>query len=205
MPQAGSTRDKQRTAKQIDSAATADILLGQATPFCLPCKLDTLCAHRRSHMDWVRSGLTIKATRCVNTQRDKGNRQIENIGQCIDFTGPPYTIRTCDLRLRRPLLYPTELRAVGEKRHGLSRTVFGIGLSSNARQRPHRQTQTPETKRARHEAEPEIIPDHRTRSRETGPPRHQTGCGCSMNQPRQNTPAITQYTPNDASRPRPSK
>jgi len=26
-----------------------------------------------------------------------------------------------------------------------------------------------------------------------------------MNQPRQNTPAITQYTPNDASRPRPSK
>lgn len=25
--------------------------------------------------------------------------------------GTPYRIRTCDLRLRRPLLYPTELRA----------------------------------------------------------------------------------------------
>lgn len=25
--------------------------------------------------------------------------------------GPPYTTRTCDLRLRRPLLYPAELRA----------------------------------------------------------------------------------------------
>jgi len=24
-------------------------------------------------------------------------------------TGTPYTIRTCDLRLRRPLLYPAEL------------------------------------------------------------------------------------------------
>ncbi len=27
--------------------------------------------------------------------------------------GPPYWIRTSDLRLRRPLLYPTELRAAG--------------------------------------------------------------------------------------------
>ena len=33
----------------------------------------------------------------------------------------------------------------------------------------------------------------------------QTGCGCSMNQPRQNAPAIRQYTPNAASRPFPSK
>ena len=28
--------------------------------------------------------------------------------------GTPYRIRTCDLRLRRPLLYPTELRAHGD-------------------------------------------------------------------------------------------
>ncbi len=28
-----------------------------------------------------------------------------------NHAGPPYTTRTCDLRLRRPLLYPTELRA----------------------------------------------------------------------------------------------
>ncbi len=27
------------------------------------------------------------------------------------LNGTPYRIRTCDLRLRRPLLYPTELRA----------------------------------------------------------------------------------------------
>ena len=33
----------------------------------------------------------------------------------LDWTnliGLPYTTRTCDLRLRRPLLYPAELRAV---------------------------------------------------------------------------------------------
>jgi hypothetical protein len=28
--------------------------------------------------------------------------------------GTPYRIRTCDLRLRRPVLYPTELRAHGD-------------------------------------------------------------------------------------------
>ena len=27
------------------------------------------------------------------------------------LNGTPYRARTCDLRLRRPLLYPTELRA----------------------------------------------------------------------------------------------
>lgn len=35
--------------------------------------------------------------------------------------------------------------------------------------------------------------------------RLQTGCGCNMNQPRQNAPAIRQYTPKAASRPFPSK
>lgn len=41
-----------------------------------------------------------------------------------DLTGPPYTIRTCDLRLRRPLLYPTELRAVAkEENHGKRRAL----------------------------------------------------------------------------------
>ena len=124
----------------------------------------------RSHMDLLCSGLTANIyTLPTRAYRQTTMGNLKAISQRADFIGPPYTIRTCDLRLRRPLLYPTELRAVGEKRHGLSRTVFGIGLSSNARQRPHRQTQTPETKRARHEAEPEIIPDHRTRSRETGP------------------------------------
>jgi ABC-type sulfate/molybdate transport systems ATPase subunit len=33
----------------------------------------------------------------------------------------------------------------------------------------------------------------------------QTVCGCIMNQPRDTAPAITQYTPNAASLPRPSK
>lgn len=116
--------------------------------------------------------------------------------------GPPYWIRTSDLRLRRPLLYPTELRAVEEKRHGLTRTAFGTSLRAIATAPPNskpRNETGPVCNRARNYTRSSR---HLTRHR---PSQHQTGCGCSMNQPRQNTPAITQYTPNDASRPRPSK
>ena len=35
--------------------------------------------------------------------------------QSVKFNGTPCRIRTYDLRLRRPLLYPTELRAHGEE------------------------------------------------------------------------------------------
>lgn len=85
--------------------------------------------------------------------------------QVLDLTGPPYTIRTCDLRLRRPLLYPTELRAVGEKKTRLATDRIPRRAFEQLRQ-PRRQTQSPETKRARYETEPEIIPDHRATSRE---------------------------------------
>lgn len=37
--------------------------------------------------------------------------QWENECNSLIFNGTPYRARTCDLRLRRPLLYPTELRA----------------------------------------------------------------------------------------------
>lgn len=78
------------------------------------------------------------------------------------LNGTPYWIRTNDLRLRRPLLYPTELRAVGEKRHGW----HGPHLTPGIERRQNHPPRSPETKRAQHEAEPEIIPDHRVRSRE---------------------------------------
>lgn len=80
--------------------------------------------------------------------------------------GESIGIRTPDTRLRRPLLYPTELRAVGEKRHGWR----GPHLTPGIEQRQNHAPRSPETKRARHEAEPEIIPDHRVRSREVSHP-----------------------------------
>ena len=43
--------------------------------------------------------------------------------------GLPYTTRTCDLRLRRPLLYPAELRAVREEVEGFQQGLAWPGLT----------------------------------------------------------------------------
>ena len=37
--------------------------------------------------------------------------ELSNLAERLDFIGVPDRIRTCDPRLRRPMLYPTELRA----------------------------------------------------------------------------------------------
>ena len=65
---------------------------------------------------------------------------------CVrDQAGPPYTTRTCDLRLRRPLLYPAELRAVGEKRHGQHEPHLTQDFE-HRQNRQNRQTHKPDSK-----------------------------------------------------------
>ncbi len=66
-------------------------------------------------------------------------------------SGPPYTTRTCDLRLRRPLLYPAELRAV-KKIYVGAPPVLKEKSASKFKAR-HHLTRTGEQKLA-------IIPDH---------------------------------------------
>ena len=46
----------------------------------------------------------------------------------IVINGTPYTIRTCDLRLRRALLYPAELR-----KHFNKFTIISNGVSNRDR------------------------------------------------------------------------
>ena len=43
--------------------------------------------------------------------RDKLKLQLCKIDKNVGFIGAPYKIRTCDPRFRKPMLYPTELRA----------------------------------------------------------------------------------------------
>jgi hypothetical protein len=86
----------------------------------------------------------------------------ESAGGEGNFAGPPYTTRTCDLRLRRPLLYPAELRAGNP--------------DTAAIEKPRNR---------RRGEEPMILPHPRRNS-------DQTGCGCIMNQPKKKIPAITQ-------------
>lgn len=134
------------------------------------------------------------------TSTPEENGEFENISQDTDCIGPPCRIRTCGLRLRRPLLYPTELRAVDEKRHG-SRHGPHPSEAPNDRHPPF---DAPKQNGPGMKPSPKLYPitaQYRARSAS----RHHTGCACSMNHPKQNSPAITQYTPNAASRPRPSK
>lgn len=152
------------------------------------------------HTDWLRSALTTNTYTHAYTSTPGENGEFENISQDTDCIGPPCRIRTCGLRLRRPLLYPTELRAVDEKRHG-SRHGPHPSEASNDRHPPF---DAPKQNGPGMKPSPKLYPitaQYRARSAS----RHHTGCPCSMNHPKQNSPAITQYTPNAASRPRPSK
>ncbi len=152
------------------------------------------------HMDWLRSALTTNTYAHAYTSTPGENEKFENISQDTDCIGPPCRIRTCGLRLRRPLLYPTELRAVDEKRHG-SRHGPHPSEAPNDRHPPF---DAPKQNGPGMKPSPKLYPitaQYRARSAS----RHHTGCPCSMNHPKQNSPAITQYTPNAASRPRPSK
>lgn len=104
------------------------------------------------------------------------------------FTGtgkpdwPPHEESNLDFRFRRPVFYPLNY---GEAKDGIIAQTWRLAPSRKlyriATSRPSRRLSAA------------------TR------PMHYTGCGCIMNQPRNSAPAITQYTPNAASRPRPSK
>ena len=50
------------------------------------------------------------------------NQRLEEVIKWLIINGTPYRIRTCDLRLRRPLLYPAELRAPWEASASRSET-----------------------------------------------------------------------------------
>ncbi len=55
-------------------------------------------------MDWLRSALTTNTYTHAYTSTPGENGEFENISQDTDCIGPPCRIRTCGLRLRRPLL-----------------------------------------------------------------------------------------------------
>ena len=85
-------------------------------------------------------------------------------------TGLPRGIRTPDPRLRRPMLYPTELWA--DRRSIITERSEPAALAGSLERRAAQAANR---------------------------------CGLTRNQPRHASPAITQYTPNDVNRPRPSK
>ena len=47
----------------------------------------------------------------LQPNRDKLKLWLREIDKNVEFIGAPYKIRTCDPRFRKPMLYPTELRA----------------------------------------------------------------------------------------------
>jgi hypothetical protein len=47
----------------------------------------------------------------TNPAQSEASRDEQYLSKVIEKSGTPGRIRTCDLRLRRPTLYPTELRA----------------------------------------------------------------------------------------------
>ena len=73
------------------------------------------------HEDFQSSALPTELPRLTKSSSTMPKNQQKSIQK----TGAPYKIRTCDPRLRRPVLYPNELRAHRFRRFAPAFTWFG--------------------------------------------------------------------------------
>ena len=87
----------------------------------------------RIAVGWVRDGENMSALRAKAEAEWVLAHQRFSRDFCFSDTskdGAPDRIRTCDLRLRRPTLYPTELRAQWEHASASRQDRSGVGLGA---------------------------------------------------------------------------